>query len=218
MNDVSRRRKPLRAITTVALAVVTAVTGLLVAAPAEAAPKQCAAGSPGLAVQVGWQKFTSTDFATPVEWMAVTPHVQVANCDGQIKYVRIRLESYTGGKPVSWSTTAFPVYPKKYGDRSMMVHWPNYLPVEYESKTGGPFAGVSFARVRPADNPTNVTKNQRPYELASCSARVDGIPVDMSDVTFRVLVWPLDSKRKVIPDIAGAVVGPFGCGEIAGTA
>jgi hypothetical protein len=196
---------------TIALAVaVVAVTGLTVL-PAQAAvdavapaASACPAGRPGLAVTVGWRQ-------QDVNWLVMTPHVQVANCKGRIKAIRLRLESYNNGYLTQRATDLYGTYPSKYGNKNMMIHWPNYLPTVYEAGQSGRFVGIGFADVYPRSAPTNAAANQRPYELSTCSRRVDGLDIDTSGVTFKLFVWPVDAKHKVIPDVAGAVLGPFTC-------
>lgn len=168
------------------------------------AAKKCGPNSPGLAVTVGWRMQDEN-------WLVMTPHVQVANCKRRIKYVRILLQSFNNGFLTERRTEGMGTYPSKYGNTSMTVHWPNYLPVKYEVGQSGRYVGVGFAPVRPEGDEKNVRKNQRPYELTSCTRRVDGLEVDTSGVTFTVNVWPLDGKRRIIKDIGAAALGPFTC-------
>ena len=194
------------------------MTSMLVGAPqslalqdgAQPAARSCKPGTPGLAATVGWR-------TQDENWLVMTPHVQVANCRGRIKYVRVLIESYNNGFLTERKTNAFGTYPSKYGNGNMMVHWPNYLPTVYEANQSGRYVGIGFADVFPDSAPADASRasiariNQRPYELTSCTRRVDGIEVDTSAVTFQVTVWPLDARRKIIRDIGSAILGPFTC-------
>lgn len=195
------------------VAVAAIAVGALIASPVQAsegaavaAAAPCPPGRPGIAVQVGWR-------VQDVNWLVMVPHVQVANCRSRVHYVRIRLESFNNGFPVQWKTSAFGTYPKKYGNANMTVHWPNYLPVLYEAGQSGRYTGIGFADVYPDSDPGNAAANQRPYELATCTRRVDGLDIDTSAVTFTVSVWPLDKRHRPLPDVGGAVLGPFTCGQ-----
>jgi len=168
------------------------------------AAKPCPPGRPGLAARVGWRK-------QDVNWLVMTTHVQVANCKGRIKYVRILVESFNNGFLTQRKTDAFGTYPSKYRNKNMMVHWPNYLPTIYEAGQSGRYVGIGFADVFPDSAPRKAAINQRPWELSTCTRRVDGLEVDTSGVTFKVSVWPLDGKRRVIRDIGAAMLGPFTC-------
>lgn len=164
------------------------------------APRKCQAGAPSLAVRVGWKEVDTF-------YLNMQTHVQILNCRGRVKSVRIIVKSLRAGGTgkVEQDVTILGTQPSRYANKAMMVHLNQFLRVVDLEGDAGQGKGVVLDDKRSF------------YNLQSCTLMTDGRPIDTSDFSFLVRVEPLDGKRKVIPDVGAAVIGPFACGQLAGT-
>ncbi|MDO8732687.1 MAG: hypothetical protein Q7L55_08990 [Actinomycetota bacterium] len=166
----------------------------------------CLPSAPGLAVKIGWAQINA-------QYYAMQPHIQVANCHGLIKSVRIIMKSLraNGTDIVERDSTLRTTHAAQFGDAAMEIHLTKFLRVALLADPVPPLTakvvvGLAMDDVAPPA-----------LGLMDCTQMSDATKVDTSAYSFTVRVQPLDGNHKVIRSVRIASVGPFACGAAAGT-
>ena len=198
-----------RALAAVALATATLLAGIT--APGAAAQQTstpstrqvCPVGPPAIGLTVQWM--TRDPY-----YLVMRPNVVVQNCKSVIRSLSIKVEAFNNGRPINSSVGRQSTLAAEYGNKKMTVRWNYFLAAYHGEDPGlgiGPVLGIGVIPF----NQTNAASKQVGFLMdPSCTAQVNGLPVNSAGVIFRVSVYPRGANGAILKNISAAV-SQFGC-------